>query len=486
MSSALSNNGPKIMGKTESASVVALKKVRARAANGESILDPRDPMGIARALVAARFTNGLLHRHRGAFWQYQASHYVLADQETMRATIWRFLEGSQRRGGNGKTVPFKPSQAQISNTIDALTAVCNLDSRIDPPAWIADADDLPPAAEFVPVGNGLLHLPNDELYPPTPNYFGLAASDVIFDSDAPEPKHWLAFLHELFGDDTEAIETLQDWFGYALAPDTSQQKILLVVGPRRSGKGTIARVLTALLGRDSVTAPTLAGLQTNFGIAPLIGKPLAIVSDARLGGKSDQAMIAERLLSISGEDAITIDRKYSSSWTGRLPTRFMVLTNELPRIADTSGALAGRFIILLLRLSFFGREDLGLAGRLLSELPGIMNWSLVGYRRLQQRGHFVQPASANQAVEELEALGSPVKAYVRERCSIGHGHSVPADLLYQDWRMWCENNGRKEPGTKQWFGRDLKAAVPGLQTKRPKEGEDRVRVYEGISLEPRP
>jgi putative DNA primase/helicase len=333
------------MGKTESASVVALKKVRARAANGESILDPRDPMGIARALVAARFTNGehrLLHRHRGAFWQYQASHYVLADQETMRATIWRFLEGSQRRGGNGKTVPFKPSQAQISNTIDALTAVCNLDSRIDPPAWIADADDLPPAAEFVPVGNGLLHLPNDELYPPTPNYFGLAASDVIFDSDAPEPKHWLAFLHELFGDDTEAIETLQDWFGYALAPDTSQQKILLVVGPRRSGKGTIARVLTALLGRDSVTAPTLAGLQTNFGIAPLIGKPLAIVSDARLGGKSDQAMIAERLLSISGEDAITIDRKYSSSWTGRLPTRFMVLTNELPRIADTSGTLAGR------------------------------------------------------------------------------------------------------------------------------------------------
>jgi putative DNA primase/helicase len=67
---------------------------------------------------------------------------------------------------------------------------------------------------------------------------------------------------------------------------------------------------------------------------------------------------------------------------------------------------------LLLRHSFFGREDLGLAGRLLSELPGIMNWSLVGYRRLQQRGHFVQPASANQAVEELEALGSPVKAYV--------------------------------------------------------------------------
>jgi putative DNA primase/helicase len=474
----------------EPASVVALKKIRSRkVASGEGVLDPRDPMGIARALVAARFTNDgyrLLHRHRGAFWQYQASHYVLADQETMRATIWQFLEGSQRRGGNGKTVPFKPTQAQISNTIDALIAVVNLDSRIDPPAWIVGTNDLPPAAELVPVGNGLLHLPSGDLYPPTPSYFGLAASEVDFDPDAPEPKHWLAFLHELFGDDIEAIETLQDWFGYALSVDTSQQKILLIVGPRRSGKGTIARVLTALLGRDSVTAPTLAGLQTNFGIAPLIGKPLAIISDARLGGKSDQAIIAERLLSISGEDAITIDRKHSTAWTGRLPTRFMVLTNELPRIADTSGALAGRFIILVLTHSFFGREDPSLAGRLLTEPSGIMNWALVGYRRLRQRSYFIQPASANEAVEQLEALGSPVKAYVREHCRVGPGHTVPIELIYQDWRMWCENNGRREPGTKQSFGRDLKAAVPGLQTSQPRHGEDRVRVYEGISLKTRP
>jgi putative DNA primase/helicase len=45
-------------------------------------------------------------------------------------------------------------------------------------------------------------------------------------------------------DDVEAIETLQEWCGYCLTTDTRQQKIFLVVGPKRSGKGTIARVLT--------------------------------------------------------------------------------------------------------------------------------------------------------------------------------------------------------------------------------------------------
>ena len=176
-------------------------------------------------------------------------------------------------------------------------------ARIEPPAWLVDADNYPAAAEMFPVANGLLHLPSGELYPSSASYFGLTASDVTFDSDAGEPVHWLTFLGQLFGDDREAHDTLQDWFGYALAPDTSQQKIFMIVGPRRGGKGTIARILTALLGRDSVIAPTLSGLQSNFGLAPLIAKSLAIISDARVGGKSDQAVIAERLLSISGEDA---------------------------------------------------------------------------------------------------------------------------------------------------------------------------------------
>jgi putative DNA primase/helicase len=251
---------------------------------GTLVLDPRDPMQAARTLVAARFMNDdhrLLHRHRGTFWRFQNNHYVLADQEMVRAEIWRFLEQARRLGGNDKPEPFKPNRARVSDVLDALNSACALDSLIDPPAWLNGADrELPPAAEMFPVANGLLHLPSGELYPPTPDYFGLSASDVAFDPDAPDPVHWFAFLTDLFGNDEQAIIALQDWFGYALGPDTSQHKILFVVGPKRSGKGTIARVQTALVGRDSVAYPTLASLQTNFGIAPLIGKSLAFITDA--------------------------------------------------------------------------------------------------------------------------------------------------------------------------------------------------------------
>ena len=104
-------------------------------------------------------------------------------------------------------------------------------------------------------------------------------------------------------------------------------------------------------------APTLAGLGMNFGLAPLIGKGVAIISDARLGGRADQHAIAERLLSITGEDTITVDRKYMFAWTGQLLVRFLVISNELPRLSDASGALMSRFIVLVLTHSFYGRED---------------------------------------------------------------------------------------------------------------------------------
>ena len=159
------------------------------------------------------------------------------------------------------------------------------------------------------------------------------------------------------------------------------------------------------------------------------------------------------------------------------------LTNELPRIADTSGALASRFIVLILQNSFYGKEDLGLGNRLLGELSGILNWSLVGYQRLRQRQHFLQPTTSREAVEELETLGSPVSAYVRERCRIGPVYQAPIELLYQDYRAWCESNGRREPGNKQTFGRDLRAVVPGLRMTRPRDGESRFREYEGIGMD---
>src|SRR5437763_16603023 len=134
-----------------------------------------------------------------------------------------------------------------------------------------------------------------------------------------------------------------------------------MIGPTRGGKGVIARVLEALIGRKNVAAPTLTSFGGEFGLAPLIGKPLAVISDARFAGK-DASIVVERLLSISGEDSLTINRKFRYQWTGKLPTRLHVISNELPKLGDASTAIVGRMVLILVKRSWLGQEDLTLAG----------------------------------------------------------------------------------------------------------------------------
>lgn len=117
--------------------------------------------------------------------------------------------------------------------------------------------------------------------------------------------------------------------GYVISGRRDLHKILLLVGPTRAGKGVIARVMKELVGRGNYAGPTLASLGTNFGLSPLIGKPLAIISDARLGG-ANVHQVVERLLSVSGEDMLTVDVKYREPWTGTLPTRFLDERSDAP------------------------------------------------------------------------------------------------------------------------------------------------------------
>ena len=194
------------------------------------------------------------------------------------------------------------------------------------------------------------------------------------------------------------------------------------------------------------------------------------------------AVLSERLLSISGEDTLSIPRKFLPDWTGKLPTRFMLMTNELPRIEDASGALASRFLVLCLQHSFYGKEDHDLFSRFVPELPGILNWALDGLERLRARGRFQQPASSAAIIQEFEDLGSPIAAFLRD-CAVVHaGYRIRKDRFYEAWKTWCKETGREHPGTTQTFGRNLRAALPFVSESRPRVNGEREDHYLGVSL----
>jgi putative DNA primase/helicase len=454
------------------------------AAEGRSILDRGKPLVTARKFLAEKHREGslpTLFRQDKTFFSWTGSHYAEIQDDDVRSELYAYLEKAFCKTPRDGVVLYNPKKNNVGNIMDALHAAVNLPAKVRAPAWL-DGRDRPAPSDVIACTNGLLDARTLQLLPATPLFFSRNALSFPYDENAAEPTEWLAFLDAIWPEDQGAIACLQEIFGYLLTGDTRHQKAFLVIGPKRSGKGTVGRVLTRLLGEVNVVNPTLGQFATNFGLAPLIGKRLAIISDARLGGRADDQAIAERILTITGEDSVTIDRKHKTAWTGRLETRFLIMSNELPRLSDSSGALASRFVVLTMTRSFYGNEDMDLGDRLLAELPGILNWALVGLKRLHDRGHFLQPISSSEVQQELADLGSPVGTFIRDTCEVAPGRRVPVDELFERWRLWCTAQGREHPGTAQNLGRALRSVVPALKVIQPRCESGRQRMYEGVGL----
>lgn len=364
---------------------------------GEKIFDAAAPLLTAEALIEEQFLfkkQRTLQYCADVFWKWDGAKYIELRTIAMRQIIYRFLSDAKKVGDAGHVESFKPNKSKVTQIIDALQAICYQGHNPSSGAIWLDAGMRPDPKYLISFQNGLLDVsswlknPAIALIQHTPLLLNVNALSFDFDSQAPEPKEWLNFLDTIWSTDAESQYTLQEWFGYLLICDTSLQKILLILGPTRSGKGTIGRLLRELLGHFNVVGPTLSSLGEEFGLQPLLNKMLATISDARLNERGNHCQIIERLLSISGEDPLTINRKFLSPITVQLPNRIMILTNELPSMQDASGALAKRYLVLTLQKSWYGNEDTTLLNRLRKELPGILQWALQGLARLQKRGKF--------------------------------------------------------------------------------------------------
>lgn len=454
---------------------------------------PTNPLGVVRTLLQERTDPDgtlLLRKWNGDFYRYTGTHWVDTDPESIRKWCYDRLEHAVYEVPGGKEEgpvlkPWNPDRSKVDKLVDAMVSPCLLPREIQAPSWLSTGES---GAGYVPCLNGLVDVTTQAVKPATPDYFGTVCIPLEFDPDAAAPVEWITFLRGLWEPvdltedtpeeekqlpvwhqrddgtwwrDADEIRTLRQWMGYVLSGRLDLQKMLLVKGPPRSGKGTISRVMTSLIGSANCSGPTLAGIASNFGLETSIGKTLMIVGDARLASQGQETVI-ERLLSISGQDVLTIDRKNKQAWTGTMQARVMILSNDTPKFLDASGAIASRFIILEMTKSFLGEEDTELGDRLHAELPQILKWALDGLADLG-RGRIHEPESHVRAMREMYNLVSPIRAFVADVCIQDIRACVPFSEMYEKYGVWCEENGRGKVNAAR-FSADLKSAHPHLKT----------------------
>jgi putative DNA primase/helicase len=127
-----------------------------------------------------------------------------------------------------------------------------------------------------------------------------------------------------------------------------------------------------------------------------------------------------------------------------LRLKIMVISNEVPNLNDANGVLPSRFVKLRFGVSFYGREDVDLRGKLEKELPGIAARCVRAYQRLCARGKFVQPAAADALKKAVIAKSDPFAAMLQECFDVAAGALVEKQAAYSRFVRWCGENGRSD------------------------------------------
>ncbi len=471
------------LAETDPHGLVAAALEAAKAPKPDPIVPKSDHLNRARIYRRAKRPN--LHHYRDDFYDYEGGRYVMVDDRTIEANLYDFLDKCRKEVVRKKgpiIVPFDPDTKSIHETTSALKALGHILPTIEQPYWL-DGRTGPDPAQLICFPNGILNLSTNEFTSPDPMLFTPHGVAFDYDPDAPIPVEWLKFLNQIFGGEQDQIDALQEMFGYCVSSDVSQEKFFLIIGPKRSGKDTIRHTLQTLISPKAVCGPTLDSMGTNFGMSVFIGKQLAIVGDMRLGSKCDKDLLAENILKLSGRGLFTIDRKHRDHWTGSLPCKLILISNEMPKIKDTSGALASRTINFQTRISFYGRENPNLfRDKIAPELPGILNWSLDGLRRMHQRGAIIEPACSIEAREELAREGSPIMAFVQECLTLDPAATIDKGVLYSTYLDYAADQGLRHTSN-SWFFRDLATATAGkVKAERVQKDGERVHRIVGARI----
>jgi len=356
--------------------------------------------------------------------------------------------------------------------------------------WLTPPPDAPEPKNTMLFRNGILDVTSGKLFPHSGDYFATSTPDFDYSPRATCPT-WDRCLGEWL--DPSYHKALHEMLGYLMVPDNSLEKIFFLRGVRRGGKSTVVRIVSKLIGGGHCESRTLSDLAESFGLKGIERLKLITIPDAHSVKVQNRGSLLDRLKSISGNDAISINRKHQDIITAHVPTRILIASNTQPKLLDESGALGSRIIPFIFERTFEGKEDPDLSKKLLAELPGIANRAIEGLKRLRRNGgRFTLGQAARDSLDEIADSQSPALRFAKEHLEVTGNKKtdfVQLNEVYDRYELFAtsERLGR-ETRNKNDLKDNLVAALASqgvsYARKRLPGSDERYQAIWGVRLKP--
>ncbi len=300
--------------------------------------------------------------------------------------------------------------------------------------------------------NGYFNIYTRELEPHHPGRIFTGQLPVTYDPGK-KCKHFGRFLLEVTDLPTDP-QAILELMGYCLMPGYRYQHIFILLGEGANGKGTLIRVLMAILGSENVSKVPLHTLATpnlqRFAAIDMFGKMANLAGDLDAGDLKNTGLIKM----LCGEDEIRADRKGMSAISFKNQAKIIASCNKIPYSRDDTDGFIRRPIVFYFPNQFSGdKRDVNLIDKLTTEeeKSAIFNEMLDGLDRLRTNNAFTGREDPQFEAERYLIMQNSAKKFLVDCCVTDMDHTEEGrfissfregkDDLFRYYLDWCEDNG---------------------------------------------
>lgn len=412
-------------------------------------------------------------RWRGSRWTWCTSGEEI---ECAKATGMAILSAAAQilttDPARGQKLVREAAQVHLATRLKAMVDLARSAPLLSSPASQLDAEP-----SLLGVGNGVVDLSQGRLQPNRPGLYVTRYCRANFNPEAVCPR-WLTFLDEVFQGDTTTINAVQRLLGYTLTGLSREEIIIFCIGFGANGKSIFGNVVAQILGDYSKVAPSslLAPRRSDdhgprADLAMLDGTRMASINELPAGMHLNEQIV--KLL--AGREPIAARQLYGQFFSFQPQFTPWLRSNHKPIVRGDDDGIWRRLVILPFRRSFSREEqDPHLEAKLMVERDGILSWMVEGARQYLRDGLKLSPtmmAEQTSYRRDSDVLGE----FLAERTVSDPTARQDQQHLYNNWTIWCQQNGL-QPGSKKSFTQRL--AERGYGTSR----SNGKAYYTGVQL----
>ena len=314
--------------------------------------------------------------------------------------------------------------------------------------------------------NGTYRLDTGKLVPHSPQFLLTWAIQGQFSPAGGCPPEFRKFVCSSFGE--EWLEIIQMTLRYIVDPTFKPSKIVIILGPSGSGKGTLERLIEKIFPQDCISVITSSFQDINHPdkIRQFVrGKRLVVFPDLQgrqhgvgtIYSMVDGGLLTSRALHEAEADA-------GEAFNGRV----VICSTQPPSMEDAGNGMTRRMHVLRTLDRTNEEPDHDLDDKLEAELGEIVSWALqadvADVKEMLRRGDAA--GLLQQASTQAEVQMDPIRSFIDQCLEVKDPGVSPSDVrLFTAFKIFCHDQ-KHRPTAQRTFINRLKAALPHLRIER--------------------